>query len=102
MKKTINLNDFRNEFDAIRPNNFSYEGLENLFSFFEEFENDIELDVIAICCEYSELTIPEIIESYNVDIDYEHNIYMQVIDFLNKNTCVIGDTPQGTIVFQQF
>jgi len=102
MIKTINLNDFRNEFQAIRPDNFSYEGLETLFSFFEEFEDDIELDVIAICCAYSEQTIPEIIESYDIDVDYERNIYMQVMDFLEKHTCVIGDTSFGTIVFQNF
>ena len=102
MKKTINLNDFINEFHAIRPDNFSDEGLKGLFSFFEEFEDDIELDVIAICCDYSEASIHEIIDSFNIDIDYERNIYMQVMDFLDKNTCVIGDTSFGTIVFQNF
>ena len=102
MKQTINLSQFRDAFQSIRPDNFSYEGLENLFSFFEEFDEDIELDVIAICCDYSEQTIPEIIESYDIDVDYERNIYMQVMDFLEKHTCVIGDTPHGTIVFQQF
>lgn len=102
MIKTINLNDFRNEFEAIRPNNFTYEGLEILFNFFEEFEDDIELDVIAICCDYQESTIPEIIDAYDIDIDYERNVYMQVMDFLEKHTCVIGDTSVNTIVFQQF
>jgi hypothetical protein len=102
MKKTINLNDFRNEFDAIRPSNFSYEGLEILFSFFEEFDEDIELDVIAICCEYQESTIYEIIEAYDIDVDYERDFHNDVLEFLHKNTCALGETPQGTIVFQQF
>jgi hypothetical protein len=102
MKKTVYLNDFINEFHAIRPDNFSDEGLKALFSFFEEFEDDIELDVIAICCDYSEASMQEIIDSFNIDIDYERNIYMQVMDFLDKNTCVIGDTSFGTIVFQNF
>jgi hypothetical protein len=41
-----------------RPDNFSYPGLLALWEYFEEYEDstgeEIELDVIAICCEYSE------------------------------------------------
>lgn len=106
MIQTVNSNDFHNAFNAIRPNNFTYEGLNRLFEYFEEIENDtgeaIELDVIAICCEYQESTIPEIIEAYDIEIDYERNIYMQVMDFLEKHTSVVGDTEVNTIVFQQF
>jgi len=59
MKKTINIYQFRQAFqDYNRQDNFSYEGLEALFNFFEELEestdNEIELDVIAICCDFTE------------------------------------------------
>ena len=67
MKKTINFYDFRKAFENYdRLDNFSYDGLQALFDYFEEIEIDcdmeIELDVIAICCEYSELTIKEIVQ----------------------------------------
>ena len=54
MKQTVYLNDFINAFQKIRPDNFSYEGLEQLFEYLESYEEDaqeqIELDVIALCC----------------------------------------------------
>ena len=60
MKTTVYLNEFRNYFNQIRPNNFSYEGLEVLFDELERVENDtneeFELDVIALCCDYCEST----------------------------------------------
>ena len=58
MKQTIDCFQFRNQFMECRPDNFSYDGLLALWEYFEEYEDstgeEIELDVIAICCEYSE------------------------------------------------
>lgn len=59
MKKTITLNDFRDAFIRMnRKENFSYEGLQALFEFLEdyeaEFDIELELDVIALCCEFAE------------------------------------------------
>ena len=58
MKQTLNEYQFTQEFKRIRPNQFSYKGLQALFHWFEEYEvgrgEEIELDVIAICCEWSE------------------------------------------------
>jgi hypothetical protein len=54
----ITKSEFIQEFQSIRPENFSHEGLSALFEYFEEFEYDtsesISFDPIAICCEYSE------------------------------------------------
>lgn len=54
----INWYDFKNEFQSIRPDNFSYDGLFALFEYLEDIEaqtgEPIELDVIAICCDFSE------------------------------------------------
>lgn len=52
----INEADFISAFKSIRPDNFSYEGLKALYGYFEELSDDqnIELDVIAICCSYRE------------------------------------------------
>jgi hypothetical protein len=56
---TIDQNDFRQAFIAYgRGDQFSYEGLNALFDYLEELSEDIgesiELDVIALCCEFSE------------------------------------------------
>ena len=57
MKQSINIYDFQEAF-RLRPNNFSNDGLRALFEYLEYLEEDIgeefELDVIAICCEYTE------------------------------------------------
>ena len=58
MKTTVSETDFIDAFKKLRPSNFSYEGLIALYDYLENFEEDtdkeIELDVIAFCCDYSE------------------------------------------------
>jgi len=69
MKQSINVYQFRDAFrDMGRNDNFSYDGLGVLFEYFEDLGEDIgeeiELDVIALCCEYSEMTYDEIVNDY--------------------------------------
>ena len=59
MKSTVNIYDFRRGFeDSDRKDQFSYEGQEALFDYLEQFEDDtgeeVEFDVIALCCDYTE------------------------------------------------
>ena len=58
MKQSINEYDFRNAFIQLRPDNFTYEGLTALYNHLEDLEQDtgqeIELDVIALCGDFSE------------------------------------------------
>ena len=67
MKQTVNFGDFSDAFrDMDRMENFSPEGLQALFDYIEGYEEDtgveIELDVIALCCEYEEF---ENLEEFN-------------------------------------
>ena len=59
MKKDVGFCSFTDAFrDYNRQNNFSYEGLTALYDYLIEYEEscgeEIELDVIALCCEYTE------------------------------------------------
>jgi len=59
MIQTITKSEFTTAFHKMgRGNNFTYEGLSALYDYLEDYEDStgeqIELDVIAICCEYSE------------------------------------------------
>ena len=62
--------DFRQAFKQMgRENQFSYEGLKTLFEMLEDYEHgsdqEIELDVIALCCDFTEYdSIEEIKGSY--------------------------------------
>jgi len=71
MKQTINFYQFRDAFKNLRPNNFTYEGLIALFDWFEEYEastdTEIDLDVIAICCDYTQSTVKEALEYYELN-----------------------------------
>lgn len=72
MIKTLTEHDFRRGFEQLRPDNFSYDGLRVLFEYFERLEDDcgttIEYDVIAICCDFSEMTLDEIIDNYSIEM----------------------------------
>ena len=91
MKQTIDFYDFERAFKAIRPDNFSYEGLRVLFEYFEEYEastdEEVELDVIAICCDYCESTEDEIRESYDVPLQYR-----DMRGWLERHTTFVGRT----------
>lgn len=67
--ETLNQNQFVDNFQTIRPDNFSYEGLQAIFTYLEDLSEDIgeniEFDPIAICCEYTEYrNLQEIIDAY--------------------------------------
>jgi hypothetical protein len=106
MKQTINLHEFRQSFSN-RPDNFSYEGLEILFNWFEEYESDngieLELDPIGICCEYIEMTPQEVLNDFDTDLDPNStDLLNEVFEWLNDETMALGITPQGTIVFANY
>lgn len=79
MKQTISKGQFIDQFKTIRPENFTYEGLDSLFDYFEQLEEDtgqeIELDVIGICCDYSEYgSVEECLSDYDLgDINELHD-----------------------------
>lgn len=65
MKQEINLSQFRQAFkDMGRGEQFSYEGLAALFAYLEDEVEGYTLDVIALCCEFTEATLEEVQASY--------------------------------------
>lgn len=111
MKQTVNLYGFRDAFQRIRPDNFSYDGLEILFDYLEELEQDtgeeMELDVIAICCDWCESDAETIAQDFDLDVpfnpDEESDEYFQhVLEYLQDNTLVAGSTDAGAIVYLSF
>jgi len=100
MKQTINFSQFRDEFKAIRPTNFDGEGLKLLFAYLEEYEEstgeEVELDVIALCCDYSQASPKEIADAYNLDENED------VLEFLAMNTTIVGVCDHSEIVYANF
>lgn len=77
MKMTVDFYDFKRAFkDANREDNFTPDGLEALFDHLEQYEADtgeeIELDVISICCDYTEYeNFEELNKAYSIIDDDE-------------------------------
>ena len=93
MKQTIDIHEFKRQFKQTRPDSFSERALDKLFNYFEELEletgEQFELDVIAICCEFSEEQLDDVLKSYN----------LESIDDLLEETMVI-EIDDSTIVYQ--
>ena len=106
MKTTVYFEDFRREFEDCRPNNFSYEGLGILFDYLEEYENstgeELELDVIALCCDYSEDSLSNIVDSYSINLEGEDDHEQAVKDYLENKTTLVGITEDGNFIYQNF
>ena len=90
MYQQINFNDFERAFVSMgRENQFTYTGKKELFDWLECLEDgkNIELDVISLCCEFTEYeSIKEFQKDYGKkyktieDIEY----YTIVIPFITN------------------
>ena len=110
MKTTVSKYDFERAFvDAGRKDQFTYEALGLLFDYLEDYEEstgeEIELNVIAICCEYSEDSVADIAHNYSIDLtDDEGNDTLTddkkadlVREYLQENTSLVGETATGFV-----
>lgn len=102
MKINVTFSMFCDAFrDMRRKDQFTYAGLEALYDYLIEYEEDIgeeiELDVIALCCEYTEYSDEELIEEYEDRIDRdalndpddEDEMVSAIVESLQEETDVI-------------
>ena len=99
MKTTISENNFRDAF-SIRKDNFSYEGLTALYDYLTQYEEDcgveLELDPIAICCDFTEFEdLAEFREQYGKDKDF-------TIEDLHDETTVIPVEGTDKFIIQDY
>jgi hypothetical protein len=93
----VSTYDFHNAFNAMSPDDFSYDALEALYTYLDDLSDDIgepiELDVIAICCDFAEYSSLEELQG-----DY---CYIESLGELQDNTTVL-ELANGGLVIQQF
>lgn len=106
MKQTVNFSTFQMAFESLRPDNFSYEGLSILFDWLEQLEQDtgeeLELDVIAICCDFSQCSLREFSEAFGLDSE-PNDLIDNVIKYVESNGAwyeLFNDDQE--IIFQNF
>lgn len=101
----VNLYQFREAFVRMdRRDNFSYEGLEHLFNYMEEYGTNYILDVVELCCEYTESSYDRIAADYDIDLsdcEDEEEKLEGVRQYLEENTAVVAEF-NGTFIYQQF
>lgn len=98
MIETVGQCDFMDRFRAFdRYDNFGYEGLKALFEYLEEYEDStgeqIELDVIALCCDY---TMYDSLEDFNKEYGEE----FESLDEVRDNTTVIEIEGSDAFIIQ--
>ena len=101
-----NASQFREAFHhAHRKDQFSYDALGLIFDYLSDCGSDVELDVVAICCEFTENVPLEIAKDHSLYIDEsmsESDIRDLVGEFLNNETSIVGETDSGAFVYIQF
>jgi hypothetical protein len=96
MKELVQFSDFCDRFRSYERNeNFSYDAKKLLFNYLEEYEKDvgeeITLDIIGLCCEYSEDALETVLEDYG----------LETFEELQENTwCVLVD--ENTVLYQNY
>ena len=101
MYTRISKYDFMEAFRNMdRYDQFGHEALSALFDYIEDVEQDtgveIDLDVIAICCDYTVSTLKEVRDAYDLDEDVD------VLEYLMDNTVVVEELDDGCILYQNF
>lgn len=103
--QTVNFSAFIDEFLKMdRYHNFNayadegaYQALRVIFDYLEEVhDEDVELDVIAICCDFAHDTASEIADMYGLGLD-EHETGIdadedKVRQYLEDQGVLVGET----------
>jgi hypothetical protein len=108
MKQTVDFYDFKRSFEQCRPENFSRQGLGVLWDYLEQYEDDcgqeLELDVIALCCDFSEDSAENIAKSYDIDLsecETDEDKAEEVKEYLQEQGALIGEV-NGGFVYRDF
>jgi len=95
MKRIITKSKFMDAFVEMgRADDFSYESKSALYDYIIEYEEscdtETELDVIALCCEYSEDSIENVLDSYSLKSLEELRENTQVVWHDDINVLYLG------------
>lgn len=110
--QTLSKSSFIDAFkQSSRKDQFSYEALKAIFDYLEEYSDStgepVELDIVAICCEWSEAHWSDIAREYSIDLndfadDEDDDERIQAVyEFISDNTTVL-DLGEGQFVYVQF
>lgn len=90
----LDVSEFVNLFDQYsRSENFSVLGREALYRYFEglsdDIGEDIQIDIIALCCEWSECKEDELVMVYGYLVDDDEPDVEDILSELENHTAII-------------
>jgi len=89
--QTLTKSQFHDAFHHMgRKDNFSYNGLNALYDYLDEQE-EYELDVIGLCCEFTESSITDALKDNGCDDLREL-----------QNTTLVLEVDSDTIIYQNY
>jgi len=96
--QTVNESNFIDMFISMnRENNFSYGGISALYQYLEELSEsigeDVEIDIIALCCEFTEYdNLEEFQSAYGDNYKTIEKIeYQTTVIMINDDSFIIRD-----------
>lgn len=123
---TLSQYQFVGMMQDARPENFTVAALRVLFDYLYELSDDcgiaLEFDAIAIACDYTEADALEVYNRYKPDLNLDDDdqalfdlyhdtdqahmiidiIKPQIIEYLECNTCFVGETDNSSLLFADF
>ena len=116
MKKTLTKNQ---AVDALLEDdnvNWSLEGAEAIVEYLEQMEEDLgeefEFDIVAIRCEFSEMSIDEVLENYEIiekefeerkkEEEYDEEELKNLIKEILEDYTVVIEVNKDTVIIQDF
>lgn len=113
--QTVSFSSFCDTFARMgRADQFSYAAKKALFDYLENYSEEtgepVELDVIALCREYSEDTAEDMNEDFNLmieneededDEEFKNRLNEEVGEFIEKNSTLIM-AKSGNFVYANF
>jgi len=108
MKTTLTTYEIAKAISTDDYNNFSYKEAELLAEYLEEMEEstgeEMELDIVAIRCDFNVSGVKELKTQYNIENDLDKEDLLdteKIFDWLNYRTLVVGEV-DGKFIYQSF
>lgn len=86
MKITVDAAMAKERFEKYGRDHYSIEGIEALLDYYNEIDENMELDVIAICCDCTEFGEDCCLSFFAMILDYEKLVMEDYADDWNEMT----------------
>jgi len=97
----VNFSQFCDQFHKFdRADSFSYEAKKIIFDYLEESGDDVELDVVALCCEFEEKSTADIIKDYDLEhlLDYDIDDGLTLEEYIDENQEEASEVAQDYLI----